>query len=99
MKDGIERLRAYSARRKKAKGISVDDIHAFDISPDGGFELRLSDIDGILDRLERLELAVVLARDWVAERPEDRSISAGKLVATLTKVAEEQPAKEAPWPF
>lgn len=34
--------------------------------------------------------AMEMARDYIAERPEDRKISAGKVVATLTAALSEQ---------
>jgi hypothetical protein len=54
-----ERLRAYSHRRKKAQGISIEHIHSFDVSPDGGYELLLSDIDGAVDCIEHLVRVLV----------------------------------------
>ena len=57
-----ERLRAYSQRRKKARGLDIEHIHSFDMSPDGGFELLLSDIDGAVARIEHLERVLVQAR-------------------------------------
>ena len=43
-----------------------------------------------------LEKAARQARDWIAERPEDRAISAGKMVSILTS-ALQQPAQQEPF--
>jgi hypothetical protein len=58
-----ERLRAYSQRRKIARGLDVEHIHTFDACPEGGINLLLSDVDGALDRIEHLERVLVQARE------------------------------------
>lgn len=62
MSESIERMKAYSTRRNTAKGIDVEHIHGFDVSPDGGFELLLSDVDGAIARIEHLERVLLLAK-------------------------------------
>jgi hypothetical protein len=57
-----ERLRAYSQRRKIARGLDVEHIHTFDACPEGGINLLLSDVDGALDRIEHLERVLVQAQ-------------------------------------
>lgn len=39
------RISTYLERRRKARGIDIEDIHAFDASPDGGVYLRASDLE------------------------------------------------------
>ncbi|NTF18208.1 hypothetical protein G6L37_07295 [Agrobacterium rubi] len=39
------RILAYLERRRKARGIDHEEIHAFDASPDGGIYLRASDLE------------------------------------------------------
>lgn len=63
MSESIERIKAYSKRRKAAKAIDIEHIHSFDVSPDGGFELLLSDVDGAIARIEHLERVLAQARE------------------------------------
>jgi hypothetical protein len=42
--------------------------------------------------------ALKLARDWIGEPPERRTVSAGKMVAILTEALAEQPAQQCKWP-
>ncbi|MEN9885566.1 MAG: hypothetical protein RL758_144 [Pseudomonadota bacterium] len=46
------RVAAYIQRRKQAKCIDVEYIHGFDVGPDGGFELRLSDLEALLSNVQ-----------------------------------------------
>lgn len=45
------RIRAYLDRRKQVRGLDPDHIHGFDASPEGGYELRVSDLETLLDML------------------------------------------------
>jgi hypothetical protein len=44
----VSRIRQYLERRQRARGIDVEEIHAFDASPEGGFFLRVSDLEALL---------------------------------------------------
>jgi hypothetical protein len=41
----VARVRAYIERRKKARGTDIEHIHGFDVGPEGGIELLLSDLE------------------------------------------------------
>ena len=51
LKLAIDRIGNYIERRKSARGIDIESIHAFDLSVDGGFELRLSDLELLKEAL------------------------------------------------
>lgn len=44
----VSRIQQYLERRQRARGIDVEEIHAFDGSLDGGFFLRVSDLEALL---------------------------------------------------
>lgn len=44
----VSRVRQYLERRQRARGIDVEEIHAFDVSLEGGFFLRVSDLEALL---------------------------------------------------
>lgn len=46
--DAVSRLQAYIERRKKARAIDIEVIHAFDTGPDCGVDLLLSDIETVV---------------------------------------------------
>ena len=46
--DAKARVSAYIQRRKNARKIDIESIHAFDMSPEGGIELLLSDLEALL---------------------------------------------------
>ena len=43
------------------------------------------------DRAQSLETAIEQVREWIAERPEDRKVSAGSMVAALTRALQANP--------
>jgi len=46
--DANTRVSAYIQRRKKARGLDIESIHGFDVSPTEGVELLLSDLETLL---------------------------------------------------
>ena len=49
LKEVIERVGSYSERRKIARGLDIESIHSFDLFPNTGHELLLSDLDYLLE--------------------------------------------------
>lgn len=47
-KESVKRVEEYIARRKKSRGIDIEHVHGFDVGPDCGVELLLSDIEAII---------------------------------------------------
>ncbi len=64
LKLALDRIGNYIERRKSARGIDIESIHAFDLSVDGGFELRLSDLELIKEALAQPEQEPVA---WIYE--------------------------------
>jgi len=83
-KESVKRVEEYIARRKKSRGIDVEHVHSFDVGPDCGVELLLSDIEAILsaaapqvvadeqkkqDGIEAAELQTLLITEFECYRP------------------------------
>ena len=43
-----ERVAQYLSRRKKSRGDDPEEIHGYDVSPEGGFPLRASDLETLI---------------------------------------------------
>lgn len=46
--EALERIAAYIERRKKSRGLDIEHVHGFDLGPNEGVELLLSDIETIV---------------------------------------------------
>lgn len=73
MTNEITRIKEYVERRKKSAQTHIDSIHAFDLGPSEGVELRLSDIEALIakvgslaadvERSSSIEAALVKAKE------------------------------------
>ena len=79
------RLKAYIERRKKSRGLDIENIHGFDCGgdPDEGFQLRLSDIEWSLALIEDKKQALKSIDARFTECAMNSSISASDAYDSL----------------
>lgn len=75
MNNEIERIKAYIERRRKARGLEFNGIHGFDVSPSGGFELTVSDIEALIAKVESLTREnLELTRRYEEQKLQDKRL-------------------------
>lgn len=67
MSSEIERIKAYIERRKKCHSLDIEHVHGFDLGPNEGTELLLSDIESLVINAARYKWLRDGARESACE--------------------------------